>query len=394
MSPRPVQRDTASGVSSPLETYSADPTGPTWLEIDLGAIRHNLRTTLSSCPPGTKAIAVIKADAYGHGAGQVAGAALEAGAWGLAVARVGEGLELRQLGFTQPILVLGYATEGELPAALANDLILTISGWQTALALSALGVATGRVARVHLKVDTGMRRFGVEVASAPRFLEALAALPFIELHGLYTHFATADEPGSAAFTSQIRLFEELVAGLKSSPGRKPLIVHAANSAAAARDAGCCYDAVRVGIALYGVQPSNDSNLELAPAMSVKARIGRVLDVHAGEGVSYGHEYVARKSHKAAVVACGYADGYLRALSDVADVLIGGRRCRVLGRVCMDSVVVGLPVDLDVTTGDQAVLLGTQGEEQVTAAELAERAGTIPYEILCGMGRRSVRLYVG
>lgn len=367
-------------------------TGPTWAEVDLDAIRSNLRAITSACAGTPRSIAVIKADAYGHGAEQVARAVLEAGAWGLGVARVQEGVELRRLGITEPILVLSYSTDEELPAALSSDLTISVSGWQTALMLSALGSATGRTAKLHLEVDTGMRRFGVEAGDAGRFVAALGGLPSVRLEGLYTHFATADVPTSLAFRSQLRLFRRIVAELEGT-GRRPRMVHAANSAAALCPESR-FDAVRVGIALYGVQPVKGRHLDLKPAMSVKASVGRVLDVHAGDGVSYGHTYVAPALHRAAVVTCGYADGYTRSLSDKGEVLIQGERCRVLGRVCMDSLIVGLRDGLRVSVGDEAVLLGSQGAATVTAEELAGLADTIPYEILCGLGRRGERVYTG
>ena len=369
------------------------PTAPCWTQVDLHALRHNVRALRSLAPPENKLIAVVKADAYGHGAAPVSRAALEAGAWGLGVARVGEGLELRRAGIRAPVLVFGYTPEEELPVALANDLAVTVSGWRCALALSSLGTGTGRTARVHLKVDTGMRRFGVEAASVARFAEALRELPGVYLEGLYTHFATADEPESAAYAEQLRAFDSLVRALRER-GLLPPLVHAANSAAAAGPAPPLYDAQRPGIGLYGIQPSGASKLDLRPAMSVKARVGRVLDVHRCDGVSYGHDYLAVTDHRAAVVTCGYADGYMRSLGGVGELLIGGRRCRVLGRVTMDSVIVGLPEGLGATEGEEAVLLGAQGAEFVGAEELAARAGTIAYELLCGFGRRPERLTLG
>lgn len=362
-----------------------------WAEIDLAALRHNVRAIRAVLPRSARVIAVAKADGYGHGAAPVADAALAAGAWGVGVARVPEGVELRRAGVGAPILVFGYAAEGELPLAVEHGLTVTISGWRTALGLAALGAAIGRRARAHLKVDTGMRRYGVPVEEAARFLEAAAGLPGLELQGLYTHFATADEPEGDAFRRQAREFDALVRGLEASRLRPP-IVHAANSAAIASGPETAYDAVRPGIALYGVQPSAASRLDLRPAMALKARVGRVLDVHAGDGVSYGHDYRAETGHRAAVVTCGYADGYMRSLGGRGEVLIGGRRCRVLGRVCMDSLVVGLPDGLETAEGAEAVLLGAQGSERIGAEELAERAGTIAYELLCGMGGRPERLY--
>lgn len=365
---------------------------PTWVEVDLCAVRHNVQVLKHLSPKRTKLIAVIKADAYGHGAVPVAFEAMRAGAWGLAVARVQEGVRLRLAGVEAPILVLGYAAEPELPLALNHELDVTVSGWRTALALSSLAVTAGRVARLHLKVDTGMHRYGVPVEEARHFAEVVRTLPGVTLEGLYTHFATADERDSTAFQQQVHLFDDLVRDL-AARGIRPLMVHAANSAATARGIDCpSYDAVRTGIALYGVQPSNAVKLDLQPVMSLKARVGRVLDVHEGDGVSYGHDYLAETKIRAAVVTCGYADGYMRSLGGKGEVLISGHRCQVLGRVCMDSVVVHLPDGVETAEGCEVVLLGRQGRERVSAEELSDRAGTIAYELLCGMGQRAERVY--
>ncbi len=374
-----------------LATGPPKPLGPTWLEVDLSAIRHNLSTVSERCGPGVRVIAVVKADGYGHGAEKVSRAAVEAGAWGAAVARVEEGVALRESGFERPVLVLGYATEEELRLALEHDLTMGIGGWQSMLMFAALASAAGRRARVHVKVDTGMRRFGVDVSEAAQFVEATLSLESLELEGVFTHFATADEPEGATFKTQLARFRKLVEALEAR-GQRPPIVHAANSAAAIACPESHFDAVRVGIAMYGARPMEGVELGLEPAMRVLATVGRVLDVRSGEGVSYGHDYIAERDHRAAVVTIGYADGYVRSLGGRGELLLHGRRCRVIGRVCMDSVVVRLPDDLTVAVGDEAVVLGRSGDDEVTADELAQRAGTISYEILCGMGRRSARLY--
>ncbi len=380
-------------VATSRDTVVAASTSPVWAEINLEALRHNVGVLRRRLPTRTRLLAVVKADGYGHGATPIAVEALRAGAWGLAVARVQEGVHLRRAGVEAPILVLGYAAEPELPLVIQHELAATVSGWRTALALSALAAALGRTARLHLKVDTGMRRYGVPVEEARRFVAAVRDLPAVLVEGLYTHYATADEPESATLERQSRLFADLVRSL-SADELRPDVVHAANSAAAVAGIDTGYDAVRTGIALYGVQPSKSFELDLQPVMSLKARVGRVLDVHVGDGVSYGHDYLADTEMRAAVVTCGYADGYMRSLGGRGEVLIAGRRCPILGRVCMDSLVVRLPDKVEVAEGCEAVLLGRQGAELVKAEELAERAGTIAYELLCGMGMRAERVYLG
>ena len=383
----------ASAADEGATVENNQPRGPAWVDVDLAALRHNVRRMLSVGPLGTKLLAVVKADAYGHGAVPVSRAALEAGAWGLAVARMREGVTLREAGITAPVLVLGYTPIRELSIALAHDLAITVSGMQTALALSALGTATGRDARLHLKVDTGMHRYGIEPEGAVEFAARLAALPGVRLEGVYTHYATADEKDSPVYAQQAARFEEVVRAL-GLRGLRPPLVHAANSAVAISSREPHWDAFRAGIALYGVQPSHGRALSLRPVMSLKAEVGQVLDVQEGEGVSYGQRYRAATRMAVAVVTCGYADGYMRSLGGTGEVLLGGRRCRVLGSVCMDSLVVGLPGDLDIAVGAEAVLLGTQGAEQVSAEELSGRAGTIAYELLCAMGRRPDRRFNG
>ncbi|MDQ3327369.1 MAG: alanine racemase, partial [Chloroflexota bacterium] len=343
------------------------PRGPAWVDVDLAAIRHNVRTMLTAGPPGAKLLAVVKADAYGHGATQVSRAALDAGAFGLAVARVREGVALRDADITAPVLVLGYTSVRELADVLANDLAITISDMQTAQALSALAMAAGRKGRVHVKVDTGMHRFGIMPEDAVEVAARVATLPGVWLEGIYTHYATADEEDSPVYAQQGARFAEVVHALELR-GLRPSLVHAANSAAAMSGREPPWDAVRAGIALYGVQPTQARMLSLLPAMSLKAEVGRVLDVHEGEGVSYGQHYRAATTIAAAVVPCGYADGYMRSLGGTGEVLLGGRRCRVLGAVCMDSLVVGLPGDLEIAVGAEAVLLGSQGAERVSAEE--------------------------
>lgn len=381
--------------ANPVQTSHTPelPLGTMWIEVDLSALRYNLSVVKDACPPRTKIIAVAKADGYGHGAVQVSRTLLEAGAWGVAVARLREGIELRRSGIDVPVIVLGYESPEELELAVENDLTVEISSEETMATLVTIAGRRGIRARAHLKVDTGMHRYGVKPDEAIELLGASRNLPQIDIEGLYTHFATADEPASPAFAAQLREFRNLLDTLDSRQLR-PRIVHAANSAAALSTPESCFDAVRVGIALYGVSPSPECSYSLRPAMSVKALVGRILDVPAGGGVSYGHTYIASQSHKAAVITCGYADGYPRSLSNLGEILVGGRRRKVIGRVCMDSVIVELGKNLDVAVGDEAVILGTQGSEQISAQTLANLAGTIPYEILCGIGRRSERVYIG
>lgn len=368
---------------------------PTWAEVDLDAIAHNVQTLRRAA--GVPVMAVVKADAYGHGAVPVARAALAAGAEWLAVARVEEGLALRAAGIRAPVLVLGWAPPEAAAAAVRHDLRLTVFDDHTRAAVAAAARQEGAIARVHVKVDTGMGRLGLpgwdpERAAATALLAA--ADPHLQVEGIYTHFARADEPDPEPTRQQLARFRQVLDRL-SRRGLRPPLVHAANSAAALRFPEARYDLVRPGIALYGLDPYPDGARAhgLRPALRWVARVEQVRRLPPGWGVSYGHTYVAGEATTVAVLAAGYADGYPRALSNRGHVLVRGRPARVLGRVCMDHVIVG-PVDPDLRPGEEAVLIGAQGGEVVRAEDLAAWAGTIPYEVVSRIGPRVPRRYCG
>lgn len=365
-----------------------------WLEIDLSAIRGNLRR-LAEMAGGAGVMAVVKANAYGHGAAPVARAAVQAGAAWLAVARPGEALELRAAGLSGPILVLGY-TPPELAAqAIGLDLTLAVFDAETAAAYAAAARALGRRARVHVKLDTGMGRLGIAAADGPAFVRGLHGLDGLEVDGLFTHLAASDLADQGSTLDPLARFEAALEAL-SAAGLRPRWVHAANSAAVLRLPGARYDLVRSGIALYGLDPSSDVPCppEFTPALTWKARVVQVKTLPAGHGVSYGAEYVTTGLERVAVVAAGYADGYRRVPKNVNEVLVGGRRAPVRGRVCMDQVVVGVSGIPGVRAGDEAVLLGRQGAETITAEDLARRWGTINYDVTSGIMARVERVYSG
>jgi alanine racemase len=364
-------------------------------EIDLDAVAHNVRYFRRRGGGRAAVMAVVKANAYGHGAAMVARAAVAAGARWLAVATVDEGAQLRDAGLTAPVLVLAPSDPAEAPAALAADLTLAVGALDTAAALARVAAAGGREAAVHVEVDTGMHRFGVPAEAAVETVARIARLPGLRLGGLYTHFATADEADRSFFEEQRARFAAVVRAVRERGIAVPL-VHQANSAAAltALPAGCD-DLLRVGIALYGLSPSPDvpAPPELRPVLALRSRVARVMALAPGDGVSYGRTFVADRPLRAALVPFGYADGYRRALSNRAAMLLGGRRAPVLGRVCMDQTVIAVPEGLDARPGDEVTLLGAQGDERVSAEELAALAGTIPYEIATGLGARLPRRYL-
>ena len=363
-------------------------------EIDLDAIAHNVRHFRALAGERTAVMAVVKANAYGHGATMVARAAVEAGARWLAVATVDEGARLRAAGLPVPMLVLGPTDPAEAPAAVAADLTLAIGDLDAAAAVARAATERGEPATVHVEVDTGMHRFGVPHEAAAGVMARVAALPGLRLGGYYTHFATADEADRAFFEEQRARFASVVRAVRERGLTEPL-VHQDNSAAALSAPGAGHDLVRIGVSLYGLAPSPDVPVEpaLRPALALRSRVARVMELAPGDSVSYGRTFVADRPMRAALVPLGYGDGYRRALSNQAAMLLGGRRARVLGRVCMDQTVVAVPDGLDARVGDEVTLLGEQGGARVSADELAALAGTIPYEIATGLSARLPRYYL-
>jgi alanine racemase len=362
---------------------------PTAARIDLDAIRHNVRALK---PAQADLMAVVKADGYGHGAVEVARAALDAGATWLGVALTEEGVVLRDAGITAPILVLSEFPPGSEKDGLAAGLTPTVYTDRAIAALAEAGEAMGRRVGVHVKVDTGMHRAGLyPPEDAPAFVRRVIDAG-CELEGLWTHFARAEEDEETT-RRQLEVFTGLLDRL-ASQGIRPPIVHAANSAAAILYPETHFGMVRIGIALYGLDPGGGTGARagIRPAMSVLSEVSAVRTLPAGESVSYGHRYRVEHGGVVATVPIGYADGYRRALSSRADVLVGGRRRRVAGIVTMDQILVDCGEE-HVDVGDEVVLMGRQGDEEITADELAGLCGTINYEITCGIGPRVPREYV-
>jgi alanine racemase len=361
---------------------------PTVATVDLGAIRANVATLT---PPSARLMAVVKADAYGHGAVPVAGAALDAGASWLGVALVEEGIELRAAGIAAPILVLTEFPPGAEHDALAAGLtpaVYTQDGLRR-LVRAASGVPVG----VHVKLDTGMHRAGLPWTEAEAFCrEVLEA--GLAIDALWTHFATANEPGDPFLDTQLARFTQTVAELRTGRIDVPML-HAANSAATMLRPDTHFDLVRVGVAMYGVSPGpalDAAAAPLRPAMSLGSRVATTRRVPAGESVSYGLTYRLERDATIATVPLGYADGYPRSLSNRARVLIGGSAFPVAGAVTMDQLLVDCG-DQEVCAGNEVILLGGQGEKRISAGELAGLAGTIAYEIVCRVGARVPRRYV-
>ena len=357
---------------------------PTRVDVDLDAIRQNVRLLK---PDASELMAVVKADGYGHGAVQVAGAALGAGATWLGVALVEEGVELRAAGIDAPILVLSEFPPGSEHAALVARLTPSLYSEEGLARLSR--AAEGEPVPVHVKVDTGMHRVGVHPAEdAVAFVMRVAEAGLV-LDGFWTHFARSEED-EVATKEQLTRFLSVADQVRAS-GQQPRLLHAANTGATIRHPESHLDLVRAGIGIYGLQPAPGVGAGLRPALTWRSAVTLVKRLEAGDRVSYGHGYELDKPAWIATVPLGYADGYPRVLSSRADVLIRGRRCRVAGSVTMDQVMVDCG-DLEPATGDEVVLLGTQGDETVSAWELAGLTSTVSYEIVTRIGDRVPRGY--
>jgi alanine racemase len=365
----------------------------TWAEIDLDAIAFNIRAFKRHVGEKVKLIAVVKANAYGHGAIPVAESALAAGAEMVAVHRMLEGVELRKAGIQAPILILGYTPSDGADLAAAWQLTPSLTTLEFAQALSARATALGLKVPVHIKVDSGMSRYGLMPEEVIEFLQSIIGLPGISLQGLFTHFATADSADQSHTRQQLSVFNEIRTTTRQAGFEFPL-VHAANSAAMLSLPEAHFDAVRPGIAMYGLAPSNDwaPPFEIHPALTLKSLVSRVRLLPPGAGVSYGRTYVTSRPTLAALVPVGYGDGFHRILSNKGSVLIRGRRAPILGRVCMDQFVVDVSGIPEVQQDDEVVLVGQQGQARIRAEEVALLAGTLNYEVTTSLLPRVARLY--
>jgi len=363
-------------------------------EIDLSAVRHNVASVVRHVAPA-QVWAVVKANGYGHGSVQVAQAALDAGATGLCVAIVDEGVVLRRAGITAPVLVLSEQPADTAPFLVGYGLTPTVTTTMGAAAIASAAQTTGQQVPVHIKVDTGMHRVGVAPREALHLARYVDSHDGLDLEGLYTHFAVADDPSHPANERQLAAFDEVVTAVRTD-GIAPRIVHAANSAAALSAPATRFDMVRAGIAIYGLEPGPgvaEFCAPLRPAMRLVARVSAVRWIEAGEAVSYGLRKPVARRTLVATVPIGYADGIPRSLwSTEITALVGGRPRRFAGTVTMDQVMLDCGDDSSVAPGDEVVLIGDQGDHRVTADDWARAIGTIGYEIVCGISPRIHRSY--
>jgi alanine racemase len=368
---------------NPKDNYS------TWVEVDLRAIEENVHYFLQST--SRKIMAVVKAEAYGHGAIQIAKTACKAGASWLGVARAGEALELRAAGIKEPTFLLGWTPPARMEALIKADVSLTFWSEAQLVEISRAAKKVGSRANVHLKIDTGMSRVGVKPKEASALAQEAGRIPSIHLEGVFTHLAKADEADPASTNSQLQIFREIISSLESS-GLRPPIVHCANSAAALRRPEAWYDLVRVGIAMYGLHPSSTCKLPgvVRPALTWKSRLAHVKVLPPGRGVSYGHIYTTASEERIGTVPVGYADGFRRVEGN--EVLVGGKRVPVVGRVTMDQIMVQLDSLPAAQPGDEVVIIGSQEAERISAEDVADRWGTINYEVTSAIMKRVARVY--
>ena len=364
---------------------------PTSADISLDNISFNVQAVRSILPATVEVMAVVKADAYGHGATEVAASALSAGATRLGVAIVDEAVELRRAGIGAPILVLGHTPPEAAEQVVKLGVVATVFERESALALSSAGTRLGRRVKVHMKIDTGMSRLGVRPSDAVPFAEFLGQLPHVELEGAFTHLATADALDLSAARQQLSLFDDACNKLGAKGYR--LLRHAANTAAILALPESYFDMVRLGLGLYGMYPSEHLRkaLRLRPAMSLKSRIAFLKWVEDQTPVGYGGTHIVSGRRHIATVPIGYADGYSRRFSNVAQAIVQGKRVPLVGKVCMDQCMFDV-TDVSVEAGDEIVLMGTQNGVDITAEELAELMGTINYEITCLVNKRVPRVF--
>ena len=366
-----------------------------WAEINIDALENNMKIIRKNTNSEAKVMAVVKADAYGHGAILCAKTLLSCGADWLGVATVPEGVQLRNAGIYAPILVLGAIPAEHMKDAVSFDIITAVFDYENAKELSGVAESMGKKAKVHIKTDSGMNRIGIQLGKGDYVekIKAIKSLPGLEANGIFSHLACSDTNDRTFTLKQIKIFEDAIENL-AKQGISFDCKHIANSAAIFKYPEAHFDMVRAGIVSYGYLPSSDTNVEgLVPAMSFKCNVSFVKTIEQGEYVSYGATYRADELTDIATLTVGYADGYSRVLSDKAEVLIKGKKVKVVGRICMDQCMVDVSSVNNIAVGDVATLFGKDGNEIISVEEIAEKLGTINYEVLCMVSRRVLRLYV-
>jgi len=367
------------------------PTRPTVAEIDLKALAYNLRGIRNKVGRDVKVMAVVKANAYGHGIVEVAGYLQQRAVEYFGVANTEEGVVLREAGITAPIHVFTIPAPRQIPAFTSFGLEPTVGSEAEARSLNTQARRSGKILNVHIKVDTGMNRIGVKPRDVIKLVKVLSGLRQLEIKGVYTHFATADRRDKSFSKQQLALFHQSLDVMRTA-GVIPEVVHCAGSAGILDLPESYFSMVRPGIMMYGYYPSDDTteSVRLKPVLSLKSRVSVVKWIEPGESVSYGRRFIANRRTRIATLPVGYADGYMRLLTGQSSALIGGCVFPIVGTICMDQLMVDVGKS-DVRVGDEAVLIGRQGRKSITAWDLASKIGTIPYEICTNISSRVPRI---
>lgn len=368
-----------------------------WLEIDVHALAHNISETKRIISPKTEIMAVVKANGYGHGAPVASRIFLENGATRLGVSTIEEACQLRKDGIMAPILILNHTEPEQLDAVIIHSVSQTISSLEQAVTISRRAVSLSETGVVHIKIDTGMGRLGIfPHEDSMKIIEKIISLPCLVVEGIFTHFATSDAADNTFTIEQYSRFLSVLRQLEERKISIP-IKHAANSAAVINHGPTHLDMVRPGIMLYGLYPSPEMNkgkVSLRPAMTLKSRISYIKEVPSGVSLSYGRTYTTSKRQRIATLPIGYADGFNRSFSNNTSVLVHGQKCPVVGRICMDQCMLDVTgIKPDVIVGDEVVLLGKQGELEITADDWANVSGTINYEVVTTFGSRILKTYL-
>jgi alanine racemase len=366
---------------------------PTFAEIDLAATRHNIQRICEIVGPKVKVLSMVKAEAYGHGMRAIARTAIEAGAAALGFATLSEALMLKDESFNVPLLVLGWTPDWLAESAIKNDIICTVFDLETAAAFARTAQSIGKVAHVHVKVDTGMGRLGFLPDEAPEAIEQIKAMAGLEIDGLFTHFAKADEADRSYTLGQIEKFKRVIEQVEAKRIEIP-IKHACNSPGILRYPEAHFDMVRPGIIQHGLDPSDDIPCpsDFKPVMTLKTMIASVKTLPPGSRVSYGGTYITQGYEKIAVLPIGYADGFRRKPNNWGEVLVHGRRAKIVGRVCMDQSMINVSHIDGVKQGDEVVLIGSQGEDRIRAEDVARKLDTNNYEVTSMVMTRVPRVY--
>jgi alanine racemase len=373
-----------------------DESRPVWIEINLDNLAHNMKEVKKNIRKDTLIMAVVKANAYGHGSVKSAEVFLENGANRLAVSTLSEAIELRKKNIKAPILILGYTPKSQYPLILEWDITQTIYNYESAKNLSENAIKMKKNGIVHIKIDSGMGRLGfLPNKESVEEIVKISKLPNLKIEGVYTHFATADEKDKSATRLQYSRFMKIIEELKNRGIHIP-IKHVSNSAAIIDFPEYNLDMVRAGIILYGLYPSDEVNrnkMVLKPAMTLKAKVSNVKEVPKGTGISYGQVFVTERKSKIATIPIGYADGFTRLLTSKGEAFIKGKRVPIVGRICMDQCMLDVTEIDNISIGDEAVLFGYGEEGYPHIDEIANKLNTINYEVICMMGRRIPRVYI-